>query len=175
MNCHRVVNLMSAYVDGELTGEEMLSIRRHMATCPECSEEHESILITKRALSNLVTAQPRHDFAAAILAQLDEVAVPKHQRFLDWFLRVLHEKLSPVAAALAVSGAALVIMSAGEVEKLAPASTAVSASSVPVPRVSFMKGVSRDSGVLASAPPLKLVDRPVMEQSQIRFTSFTTE
>lgn len=157
MNCRRVINLMSAYVDGELTGEEMLAIRRHLATCAECAEEHESVLVTKRALANLGTVQPRHDFAAAILAQLDEVTVPRHQRFFDWIVRVLREKVSPVAAALAVSGAALVIMSAGEVEKLAPVTT-VSVAGAPTQQVTFVRSIDRPSGVLVSAEPLELAN-----------------
>jgi anti-sigma factor RsiW len=175
MNCHRVVNLMSAYVDGELTGEEMLAIRRHMTTCYECAEEHEAVLLMKRAVSNLATARPRQDFAAAILAQLDEVTVPKHQRFFDWFVRVLRERVSPVAAALAVSGAALVIMSAGEVDKLAPGLTP-SIASTSVQHISFVKGVETDSGVLVSAQPLKLAeDIPGMERSQVHFARFITQ
>jgi anti-sigma factor RsiW len=175
MNCQRVVNLMSAYADGELTGAEMLAIRRHMATCSECAEEHESVLLTKRAVANLAIAKPRQDFAAAILSRLDEVTVPKHQRFADWLIRVLHEKVSPVAAALAVSGAALVLLSAGEVDRLAPVATS-NIISAPVQQVGFMKGAERDSSILVSAQPLKLAnDIPGMGNNQVHFASLMTQ
>jgi len=175
MNCRQVVNLMSAYVDGELTGEDMLVIRRHLSTCPECAEEHESILATKRAVANLATAPPREHLVAAILSRLDEVAVPRHQRFADWLIRVLQEKVSPVAAALAVSGAALVILSAGEVDRLAPVTTA-DMGSTPAQQVSFLRGLDSDPGVLASAQPLKLAtDIPGMGEARGHFVSLTAQ
>jgi anti-sigma factor RsiW len=175
MNCSQVVNLMSAYVDGELTGEQMLTIRRHMATCCECVEEHESTLRTKRAIGSLVTMRPRRDFVADILTQLDEVAVPKPQRLADWLIRVLHEKVSPVAAALAVSGAALVIMTAGKVDTLTPVATA-EATSPPMHQVSFMRNVSAEPGIFATARPLKLAtDIPGVGDSQVQLANLTTQ
>ncbi len=174
MNCQRVVNLMSAYIDGELTGEEMLAIRRHMATCPDCAAEHESILVTKRAIANLAIAKPRTDFAAAIISRLDEVTVPKHQRAANWLIRTLHEKVSPIAAALAVSGAALVLMSAGEVDKLAPVASA-NISGNPV-QVSFVKSRERNPDILVSSQPLQLAnDIPGMGEAQIQFAGLVTQ
>lgn len=38
MNCPRCQSQISAYVDGELTGQEMLLMRRHLADCSECSQ-----------------------------------------------------------------------------------------------------------------------------------------
>lgn len=175
MNCRQVENLMSAYVDGELTGEQMLAIRRHLGTCSDCAEEHQSVLLTKRAVGSLITMRPRRDFVADILTQLDEVAVPKHQRLTDWLVRVLHEKVSPVAAALAVSGAALVIMTAGKVDTLTPVITAET-TSPPVHRVSFMKHVSAESGVFADKRPLELAtDIPGVGDPQVQLVSLMTQ
>ncbi len=175
MNCRRAINLMSAYVDGELTGEEMLAIRRHMATCPECAEEHQSVVLTKRAVANLATAKPRQDFAAAIISQLNQITVPRHQRFADWLIHILRDKVSPVAAALAVSGAALVIMSAGEVDRLTPSAT-TEMTGAPVHQVTFVRSIDDGSGVLGSGEPLKLVaDIPGMGQAGIHFASFPTQ
>lgn len=174
MNCHRVVNLMSAYIDGELTGEEMLAIRRHMATCSECAEEHDSLIFTKRAVSNLASARPRADFAAAILAQLEAVTVPKHQRLMDWFFQVLRDKVSPVAAALAVSGAALVMLASGEVDRLTPTNTA-NMMTPPVQQVSFVRGLPRDTGVLTTEPLQLVTDIPGMSDTGVRFASLTIQ
>lgn len=157
MNCRRVVNLMSAYVDGELTGEEMLAIRRHMSECKECAQEHESIRMTKLAVANLRTAVPRTDLARSISMRLDVVQVPRYQRYVCSVFRTMHEKLSPVAAALAVSGLALVILSGGPAEKLAPMS-------VSAPTYAAAQGVSllpesrAAAAAIACAKPLKLAD-----------------
>jgi anti-sigma factor RsiW len=107
---------MSAYVDGELTGTEMLEIRRHLSDCAECSEEYESIKIVKQMLFRLDAVRPRADLAVSIMTKLDAVEVPRYQRILNSAVHLLHQKLSPVAAALVVSGFALVIMSAGGVD-----------------------------------------------------------
>ena len=61
MNCRRVVNLLSAYVDAELTGAEMFAIRRHMSDCSECAEEYESVRLVKHAVSRLSAVAPRGD------------------------------------------------------------------------------------------------------------------
>ena len=48
MNCNRTKKLMSAYIDNELTGMEMLAIRRHTSVCKECELEFRSIYEYKR-------------------------------------------------------------------------------------------------------------------------------
>jgi anti-sigma factor RsiW len=116
MNCNRVTNLMSAYVDGELTGAEMLAIRRHIHGCEECSDEYESTRVMKQAVAGLRNVAPRKDFAQAILARIEEVQVPPHQRVLNKLARFLHGRLSPVAAALVASGFAIVMLTAGGID-----------------------------------------------------------
>ncbi|OFX17755.1 MAG: hypothetical protein A2Z18_01870 [Armatimonadetes bacterium RBG_16_58_9] len=111
--------MMSAYVDAELTGAEMLEIRRHLAGCRECANEHESIRLMKHAVSRLRTVAPREDFAHFIIARLDEVRIPGYQRVLNSVAVLVHKKLSPVAAALAASGLALVVLSAGGMDDVA--------------------------------------------------------
>lgn len=113
MNCSRVVNSSSAYVDGELTGAEMLEIRRHLSNCRECSEEYEFVRATKLAVARLRTVAPPEHLVASIVARLDQVSIPPYQRALNVLFKFAAKKLSPVAAALAVSGIALAILSAG--------------------------------------------------------------
>ncbi len=120
MNCRRVINLLSAYIDGELAGMEMLEIRRHLSECEECREEYDSILATKHALSQLSNVAPREDFLATVLARLDEVEITPLQRFKNAIVRHFAGRLSPVAAALAVSALALVILSSGRMEYPVP-------------------------------------------------------
>ncbi len=126
MNCRKVTNLMSAYVDGELTGFEMLEIRRHLSECPDCSLEHDSMRAMKQAVARLRTVAPREDFATAILSRLDEVEIPSYQRLINSVASFAHRKLSPVAAALAASGIALVVLSAGGVDNVTPQSSVAS-------------------------------------------------
>ena len=122
---------MSAYVDDELTGVEMLEIRRHLGECESCAQEYESVRFVKHAVARLATVTPREDFAASIMAKLDEVSIPAYQRIIDSIMRVAHRKISPVAAALGACGLALVILSAGSMEPIQPEQTPQIAASTP--------------------------------------------
>lgn len=82
MNCQKAQNLISAYVDGELGGQEMLAIRHHLSGCPECSGEYESLLAVKRMFGKLSPKRPAGDLAAMICSRLDEVHVPFHARVI---------------------------------------------------------------------------------------------
>ena len=59
MLCSRVQNLLSAYLDRELTGAEMLEIRRHLRDCAPCEREREALLHVKQLLHVLPAAAPR--------------------------------------------------------------------------------------------------------------------
>ncbi len=59
MNCRRTRSLLSAYIDREITGYEMLEMREHLGRCTECRSEHESLLTVKRLLSALPDKEPR--------------------------------------------------------------------------------------------------------------------
>ncbi len=109
---------MSAFVDGELTGAEMLAIRRHITQCPDCSEEYESLKMTKLAVARLRTVVPREDFAASIIGKLDQQIIPPYRRVINVIYRYAAHKLSPVAAALAVSAFVLAILAAGGQDRI---------------------------------------------------------
>jgi len=47
MNCKTARVLMSAAVDGELTGKEEEGLRRHLETCSDCRHEFEEAKKTK--------------------------------------------------------------------------------------------------------------------------------
>ncbi len=177
VNCRRVVNLISAYVDGELTGAEMLAIRRHLSDCPECAEEHESMRFAKRSVARLRTAVPREEFAALIVSRLNEVSVPTYQRVLNTLGRFVREKLSPVAAALAASGVALVILSAGGVDSIYPDSSAlaVSASSrARTQEIAFIRQLQSDPNMYLGQKPLKIADRDDESGAYISLASLST-
>ncbi len=113
MNCRHVQSIMSAYVDGELTGVEMMSVRRHISECKECFAEYEDIVFTKRAVANLKNTGPRPDFLATLYAKLDEETIPSYRKYLNSINSFIHRKMSPVTAALTACGLALAILSAG--------------------------------------------------------------
>lgn len=83
MNCRRVSNLLSAYLDAELAGAEMLDIRDHLSRCPFCAREYEGLRQTKRLLGALALRMPEvgTDFEARLR---QSVAQQSAWGGLDW-------------------------------------------------------------------------------------------
>jgi len=66
VNCRKVNQLLSAYMDGELRGVEQRQVFEHLARCAECDQEYESILQMKRMLGCMRTQHPSADLQARI-------------------------------------------------------------------------------------------------------------
>lgn len=115
MNCHKVQSLISAYVDCELAGLEMLAIRRHLSECAECNNEFESLLRVKRAFGSLSAKHPADDLASRICAQLDSVPLPPYQAMIAAIRKHLTTPSSHLRWATAGIGAfaLLLVLSAG--------------------------------------------------------------
>ncbi|MBX7132787.1 MAG: zf-HC2 domain-containing protein [Fimbriimonadaceae bacterium] len=60
MNCRTAQNIVSAYVDGELCGTEMLNLRSHLMVCKACAAEVEELKAVKRVMG----AQPEVEVPA---------------------------------------------------------------------------------------------------------------
>jgi len=114
MNCRKVQNLMSAYVDCELSGVDMLAVRRHLSECGECSLEFESLLTVKRAFGNLPPKRPAPHLAERICLQLGQVYHPAHERVfaaLRKHLTVFPSKLRLAAVGVGVFAVLLMLRS----------------------------------------------------------------
>jgi anti-sigma factor RsiW len=53
MNCKGIDSLLSPYIDGELSGREMRSVREHLNVCATCSAELEVVRMLKSDLTSL--------------------------------------------------------------------------------------------------------------------------
>ena len=98
MNCRHVLNTLSAYIDRELPGEEMLSVRSHLERCPDCLQEMESLKEIKTSLNALPMHEPRVDLASDILRQI-HASEPEAPRPFAWGVMIA---TSVAAAALAL-------------------------------------------------------------------------
>jgi anti-sigma factor RsiW len=110
MNCRRVSSLISAYIDGELTGVEMLEIRIHIDDCRPCKLQYESLRYTKQILSNLTYAQPKAGLDKRISSRLDEIRVPRYQRIWTRVMTGGRRRFTPVTAGCVTLGAVLAIL-----------------------------------------------------------------
>lgn len=53
MNCDKINSLISAYIDNELTAQEMQIVQFHLKNCEECVLEHQNLLEVKNLLGGL--------------------------------------------------------------------------------------------------------------------------
>ena len=67
MNCTEAKSFFSPYLDGVLTGTQMLGLSRHLEGCATCTENYISLRRTQQLLSSAGTPQSpgRSGFEAA--------------------------------------------------------------------------------------------------------------
>ncbi len=82
MNCRTVQQKLSAYIDGELNGREMLFLRSHVLQCPSCAMEEEEIRRLKGILSGAPQVEPPPGFEERLMASLVEGKRRQIQRSL---------------------------------------------------------------------------------------------
>jgi anti-sigma factor RsiW len=105
MNCERVRNLLSAYLDRELSTEEFRLVRAHLVACADCSAELEAERTLKDALAGLPSAEVPEGFLDDIFARLDgeEAQVPAGPARVIPFRRYGWLAAAPVAALVVVT------------------------------------------------------------------------
>lgn len=66
MNTHEPTEVLSAYLDGEVTGSERARIESHLRTCEECSSRKEALQGVMNAVASLPEIIPTPDEARTI-------------------------------------------------------------------------------------------------------------
>lgn len=72
MNCHHARQLISPYLDQQLTGREMLALQDHFSGCASCEREMQSIRQVKALLRGLREPGPPRDFSDVIALRLEQ-------------------------------------------------------------------------------------------------------
>lgn len=145
MNCRQVMRLISAYVDGELTGVEMLEIRRHISDCAECRDEFEATRSAKLLVSRLRTVQPPADFMQNLAVRLDEIRVPAYVRIWHAVSGTVRERITPVGTAFVAVSIALAALSARSIGPVTPAVNSVAMAQTSTPEILRIKAL--DPGI----------------------------
>lgn len=70
MNCIFAKSRMSSYLDGELSGDEMLGMRRHVENCPACRSQYESERTAKQLLSTLPEREASPGFEERLMGAI---------------------------------------------------------------------------------------------------------
>jgi len=70
MNCKSVQNRLSAYVDRELGGDELLQIRAHISACPDCQAEADALRSLKFLLNGMGCPEPPEGLSERLSASV---------------------------------------------------------------------------------------------------------
>lgn len=87
--------LISSYLDGELSGTELQGLLRHLGECGRCSSEIESIQAVRSAVRSL----PVLEMPDGLMPDLDGVVVPLHRNRGVW----MGAAAAVVAAVIAIA------------------------------------------------------------------------
>lgn len=91
MNCRFVIARLSAYIDGELPGCDMLAFRSHLSRCEECRREENELRALKRLMGAMPVPLPPEGLEERLLG-----AVRSRKPKLQLWPRL---RLAPLAAA----------------------------------------------------------------------------
>lgn len=103
MNCGKVQNLLSCYIDRELPGVEMLHIQRHLDVCSECRREYQTLLSVKRLLSEMPAVSPPEWLEERLVEKVLYSPAPAQSWRLPWLPRPLRRPLAVAAAVAAIA------------------------------------------------------------------------
>jgi Putative zinc-finger len=89
MKCIEAKSMFSPYLDGEVTGTEMLALTRHLDTCAHCQREYVSLRHTQQILTTAGRRKAPEDLALKLrLAISREVAQSRRPYFHDFRIRI---------------------------------------------------------------------------------------
>ncbi len=80
MNCKSMQNRLSAYLDRELGGDELLQMRAHLSMCRDCRTEAEGLRSLRALLGGMAAPEPPADFAAKLTANVLRQKVEEPRR-----------------------------------------------------------------------------------------------
>jgi hypothetical protein len=97
MNCERIEELLSAYIEGELSAAEKSLVETHLRACRDCTLLYSAITDTRAALSGF----PELEISETLKSRLS--AIPERKRRFRFSLDfLLKPSLQPVFAAATV-------------------------------------------------------------------------
>lgn len=105
MRCSQTKSLLSPYLDGMVTGTEMMAVSDHLRACPSCCAEYESLRQTQLILTKVGRRKAPEDLALKLrLAISHEAAQARRPYFHGWSVRfenAVRSLMVPVTAGLA--------------------------------------------------------------------------
>jgi Putative zinc-finger len=116
LRCPQAKRLFSPYLDGAVTGTEMLALQHHLSSCPACDGEYQALRQTQQLLTRVGRPKTPADLGLKLrLAISREAAAAKRAPFEGLWVRLanaIHAFMVPATAgflsALIIFGVAMV-------------------------------------------------------------------
>jgi hypothetical protein len=123
LQCPKAKRLFSPYLDGAVTGAEMLALQQHLSGCPECNDEYQRLRQTQQLLASVKRPKAPADLGLKLrLAISRETEHARRGRFEGMMVRL--ENLFDAFMVPATAGflSALIIFGIAMVYFVAPSS-----------------------------------------------------
>jgi len=121
LQCPKAKRLFSPYLDGALTGAEMLALQDHLSACAPCKEEYQALRQTQQLLVNMGRPKVPADLGLKMrLAISREAALVKRGRFEGLKVRLENTLQAFMVPATAGFLSALIIFGIAMVYFVAP-------------------------------------------------------
>jgi hypothetical protein len=85
MTCLRARSMLSAYLDGVMTGKQMYALDDHLQGCHTCSREYEVLCRTQAVLAKIGHAKAPEDLSLKIRLAISREAARQRQPYLSGF------------------------------------------------------------------------------------------
>src|SRR5579863_5036333 len=123
LKCPQAKRLFSPYLDGAVTGTEMLALQDHLSDCEACNEQYQSLRATQQLLVNVGRPKAPEDLGLKLLLAISrEAATAKRARFEGMLVRLDNAFGTLMVPAMVGFMSALVIFGIAMVYFVTPAS-----------------------------------------------------
>ncbi len=123
MTCPQAKRLFSPYLDGRVTGTEMLALQSHLQECANCSERYESLQQTQQLLLSIGRPKAPEDLGLRLRVAISRaVAETKRPPFEGLLVRLENSLRAFMVPATAGFLSALLIFGVAMVYFVAPSS-----------------------------------------------------
>jgi hypothetical protein len=83
MNCSQARSLFSPYLDGVVTGGQMLKVTEHLTVCRKCNREYELLRHTQQLLASVARRKAPDDLALKLRLAISREVARSRQPFLQ--------------------------------------------------------------------------------------------
>jgi predicted anti-sigma-YlaC factor YlaD len=114
MTCAQARPLFSPYLDGAVTGAQMINLSDHLETCDRCSQQYVSLRHTQQLLTRVGRRKAPPDLALNLRIAISQEVAQSKRRYLDGVLMRCQNALDvfmvPATAGLAAAVVIFVVL-----------------------------------------------------------------